>query len=201
MTATVNFFKRLTKLFYPIIVLNTTLFICFPIFAAENQQKLVQDARTVKHIADSNEPTLIKALLDDGLDVNTVFDFDGTLLIMAVKAGSDEIVRYLLESGADVNLESPVDGNALIAAAKYNRLKIAQQLIEAGARIDTWVENDETALINASREGHYQMVKYLLANGADANYGVEAKEGFRSPLNQAKNKAIKSLLKQHGAKK
>lgn len=200
MNATVNLFKKITNSFYLIILLNTTIIMCFPIFAAENQHDLQPNAQTAKYVIDTKEPTLIKALIDNGWDINTVFDFDGTLLIMAVKTGSDEIVSYLLSNGADVNLESPVDGNALIAAAKYNQLDIAQQLLDAGAKVDAWVENDETALINASREGHYKMVKFLLESGADADYGVQAKEGFRSPLNQAKTKSIRDLLKQYGAK-
>ena len=200
MKSTVNLFKRITNSFYLNIAINTTIFMCFSLYAGYPQHYEKPEARVAKHVADSNDPVLIKAILDGGVDINTIYDFDGTLLIMSVKAGSEKAVSYLLEEGADVNLKSPVDGNALIAAAKYNQIEIAQQLVDAGAQVDAWVENDETALINASREGHYQMVKFLLENGADADYGVQAKEGFRSPLNQAKTESIKNLLKQHGAK-
>lgn len=200
MKTTASLFTGRINSYYLIIFIYATIFMSASLFAGYPQHFEKPEARVAKHVADSNEPALVKALLDGGIDINTVFDFDGTLLIMAVKAGSDNTVSYLLEKGANVNLKSPVDGNALIAAAKYDRIEIAQQLIDAGAEVDAWVENDETALINASREGHYRMVKFLLEKGADANYGVQAKEGFRSPLNQAKTDAIKNLLKQHGAK-
>ncbi|WP_340677246.1 ankyrin repeat domain-containing protein [Paraglaciecola sp.] len=152
----------------------------------------------------SNDYQAVVKMLDKGLDINGTIDGDGTLLIMAIKAGHDAMVYSLIDAGADVNLTAVADGNPLISAAMMNNLSVAQRLVDEGALVDALVEHDETALINASRMGHFEMVKFFVEKGADVNLGVHVNtvKGsiYRSPLNGAKTDEIRHYLLRMGAK-
>jgi len=156
--------------------------------------------RAIRH----NDLNKVKALLNNGVDINENLEGDGTPLIIAVQRNKIELVQALIDLGADVNQATDIDGNALINAAMKNNVVIAQLLLEEGANVDTVVINDETALITASRAGHFEMVQFLVENGADVNLGVQVKlvkgTEYRSPLNGARNMKIKQYLESNGAK-
>jgi ankyrin repeat protein len=151
-----------------------------------------------------NDYQTVSNMLSNGLDINTVIEGDGSLLIMAIQAGHEAMVYDLIDAGADVNQAVSADGNPLINAAMTNNVNVAQRLFDNGALVDAIVEHDETALINASRKGHFEMVKFLVENGADVNLGVHVKtvKGsiYRSPLNGAKTPEISDYLLKMGAK-
>lgn len=145
--------------------------------------------------------SVLEKLLEAGIDINTPAVGDGTPLMIASAKGNLDMVESLLSLGANPNAFSEGDGNALIVAAKMNHADIAKRLLESGADINAIVAGDETALITASRFDNVAMVGLLLDNGADVNLSVVSDQGeLRSPLNQAKSEAIRTLLKRRGAK-
>lgn len=138
-----------------------------------------------------------------GIDIDTPAIGDGTALIIAVREDSMKMVDALIDMGADVNQSSRGDGNPLIVAAMNNNLRMAKRLLDYGADVNAVVIDDESALINASRRGSLEMTKLLVEHGADVNLKVRTRmvDGgvVRSPLNMARNKAVRDYLLSHGA--
>lgn len=170
-----------------------------------------------KHTASSREPTqldrdliaaaeagdiaAVNKLVELGANVDARIRGDGTALIRASRAGQLPMVDQLLQLGADADKPSRGDGNPLIAAASGGHGDVVERLLAAGADVDAVVPGDETPLINAARRGHLEIVKRLVAHGADVNLGVNADMGeWRSPLNQARNGAVRDYLLSQGAR-
>jgi beta-lactamase regulating signal transducer with metallopeptidase domain len=152
-----------------------------------------------------NDINAIKALQNEGVDINTPALGDGTALMIAVKKDKANMVKGLLALGADVDQSSEGDGNPLIVAAMSNNVKLAELLLDNGADINAVVPRDETPLINASRFGFLDMTELLVSRGADVNLSVTTgiSDGYeiRSPLNQAGSREIQDLLIANGAVK
>ena len=149
---------------------------------------------------DAGDIKAVRMLIEKGVDPDAGVLGDGTALILASRQGKLAIVEALLEAGAGVDVASRGDGNPLIMAAKAGHDDVVARLIKAGADPDAIVPGDETPLINAARAGHLETVEYLVEHGADVNLGVTADFGqWRSPLNQARDEAIRSYLIDHGA--
>lgn len=150
-----------------------------------------------------NDITTIKAIQNQGVDINTPAIGDGTALIIAVKQDNRNMVQALLDLGADVNQSSRGDGNPLIMAAMTNNIDLAQLLIDNGAEVNAIVRRDETPLINATRRGYFAMTKLLVEQGADVNLSlrVSSYDGgkIRSPLNMSRNSEITNYLIDNGA--
>jgi beta-lactamase regulating signal transducer with metallopeptidase domain len=144
----------------------------------------------------------MRALVHAGTDVNARVLGDGTALIQAVRTRDLATVDALLALGADPNRAALGEGNPLIAAAHLGAQPIVERLVAAGADVNRVVTYDETPLINAARGGHLQTVRYLVAHGANVNFGVEA-DGWlgrwRTPLNQARDPAVRAYLIERGA--
>lgn len=159
------------------------------------------DAGQLLEAAATGEIDQVQQLLASGVDVGSRVRGDGTALIVASRAGHLPVVEALLAAGADADQSSRGDGNPLIAAAMAGHADIAERLLVAGADIDAVVAGDETALINAARRGHLEVVQLLVARGADVNLGVRTLSGqWRSPLNQARDAAVRDYLVSQGAK-
>ncbi|NNG41847.1 peptidase M56, BlaR1 [Pseudoalteromonas sp. NEC-BIFX-2020_002] len=151
-----------------------------------------------------NDIGAIKALKNDGVDINVPVIGDGTALMIAVKQNNKAMTQALIDLGADVNQSSSGDGNPLIVAAMSNNIELATLLLDNGADINAIVPRDETPLINAAYFGFYDMSQLLVARGADVNLAVTTgvSDGYqrRSPLNRARTESIKALLIANGAR-
>jgi len=130
--------------------------------------------RALVEAAADGEMTDVKALLDQGANINAAVDGDGSPLIAAARAGDRELVTFLLDRGADVNQVVEGDGSPLIMAAAEGHLVIVELLLAHGADVNTVVPSDETALIQASGSGHLPIVQLLVSRGADVNTRVWA---------------------------
>lgn len=152
-----------------------------------------------------NDIATIRAMQNDGVDINTPAIGDGTALIIAIKTNNQTMVQSLIDLGADVNQSSLGDGNPLITAAMTNNLALANLLISYGADVNSMVPRDETPLINATRRGYLEMTQLLVGQGADVNLEVQTgpSDGnrIRTPLNMAATQAVKDFLIQNGATK
>jgi len=169
------------------------------------QQQSKSDAQMLITAAAANRFSVIKQLVNDGVDIDTPALGDGTALMIAISKDNIDMIDNLLALGANVNATSPGDGNPLILASKLGNLTVVKKLISQGAIIDQQVKGDETALINASSQGELAVVKYLVTQGADVNLAVEAKTRFgtemRSPLSQASSRKVRDYLIDQGATK
>ena len=111
----------------------------------------------------------VKALLDDGIDVNAGIDGGGTALYAASRIGNLEIVKLLLDRGAEVNITDTDGGSVLGVAAQDGHIEIVKILIAKGAKVNTSSNDGVTALLLASQNGYFEVVKELLAKNAKVN--------------------------------
>ena len=88
----------------------------------------------------SNNPEIVKILLNAGADLNKQ-DIDGnTALIHAVYFNSIEVATLLLEAGVDIDKQDNYGNTALMSAASSNRRENVELLLNYGA--DEFILND-----------------------------------------------------------
>lgn len=119
--------------------------------------------------ATRGEETIVKLLLEAGVDVNNKIGRYGTALTIASRGGHEDVVRMLIQSGADVNIQGGVHQNALYAASLLGWENVVQILLDNGADPNVVSGNNVTALYVASGRGHENVVRILLSKGADPN--------------------------------
>lgn len=106
--------------------------------------------------------------LRHGKNPNITVSGYGTLLHVAAKYSSTEIVEILLAFRAEVNAKSQVGETPLNLAAERGDLSIVQLLIENGAEY-IYQHPNTTPLHSAVSKGHIDVVKYLIEHGAKVN--------------------------------
>ncbi|HLK59267.1 MAG TPA: ankyrin repeat domain-containing protein [Chthonomonadaceae bacterium] len=141
------------------------------------------------------DPTLVKALLEHGANVDFQ-DRDGITPLMAATGNlCPKNVRVLLEHGANPNRKDGSGGTAL----RYADAECAKLLIQNGADIHAIDDNGQTPLCALCMLGLDESAQMLIRQGADVN--VKDKNG-NTPLILASRKCrldtVKMLL-EHGA--
>jgi len=118
------------------------------------------------------QETVVRLLLDHGVDVNAEWGNYGTALYAASQEGHEKIVILLLSRNADVNITGRYHRTALDAASFRGHENIARLLLANGADIEP--EYRRSALVQASAGGHQEIVSLLLNKGAD----IDARSKF-----------------------
>jgi uncharacterized protein len=132
------------------------------------------------------EINTVKALLDEGADINASNDYGKTLLIGASYLGNLDGVKMLLARGAEVNKTDKSGQSPLLAAS----IPMVGYFSVEG-RVEFWF---------APAPDRIEIVKLLLAKGADVN---RADNEGATPLFVARiygNDQIVALLKKNGAR-
>ena len=130
--------------------------------AAADDMRLVDAAKR-------NEPAAVRALLDEGLDVDTRHPDGSTALLWAAYYDDDETVDLLLAAGADANAANEYGAAPLPLAARNRNARIATALLAAGADPHAVKPSGETVLMAAARGGSRDVVDLLLTRGVDVN--------------------------------
>ena len=87
------------------------------------------------HFAVKESPEIAGLLIQRKADVGARDDYGNTALILAARAGVQDVVRLLVESGADVNAANPLTGDGpLDVALQEGRTEIADFLRSKGAK-------------------------------------------------------------------
>ncbi len=108
----------------------------------------------------------VKALLDQGANVNARDSLGFTALMFAAKSGNTSTVKLLLENGADVNAKSRMLGyTALINAAAFGDEEMVRVLIAQGANVNARNDDGVTALTIAEEADKPANVKLLKSLG------------------------------------
>ena len=90
-------------------------------------------------------PTILRALINDGRDVNSRGEEGATFLLYATAECSYECVKLLVEAGTDINASADDGATPLTQAAKwiYFRPDIVRTFLNAGANVNAeFTDND-----------------------------------------------------------
>ena len=155
-----------------------------PLLAGTREDALLDAVR-------KSDAAAVKALLDEGVPVDTKFRYDRTALSFAADRGDVAIVKLLLDRGADADaLDTFYKNTALGWAAYKGHAEVVRLLLERTKR------GGGSALLSGVFAGKPEVVDVVLASGKvsarDLSYVLEAAE--RSP-----NKDIVERLRKAGA--
>lgn len=142
----------------------------------------------------SDDTSAAIALLNRGVDVNTVDISGNTLLMLAVRENNEQLLEQLILRRARLNVRNRDGDTAVRMAAFGGKLPFVQRLVEAGAEVNMY---GWSPLSYAAFNGHAAIVEYLLKRGAEINATTE--NGFTALLIAARNghlSVVDVLLKQ-----
>jgi ankyrin repeat protein len=121
----------------------------------------------------------VRQFVEHGTDVNAVVSLDRddksiSVLGLAAKHASAEVIRYLVESGADVSYVDP-NGYSVLLCAVFRRFAerhdapsdYLEYLVAAGAPLDAESKYGETLVSVCSNRGRFKLLKFFLDAGAD----------------------------------
>ena len=115
----------------------------------------------------------VKALLQQGGDVNAAQGDGMTALHWAAMKNDAELAQMLVYAGANVKATTRLGSNTpLVLAARNGNAPVVQVLLEAGADAKAATSTGTTPLMLAAASGSTEAVTALLAAGSD----LEAKE-------------------------
>jgi ankyrin repeat protein len=129
------------------------------------------EAQTLPAAAMDDDIDAVRALLKQGVNVNSAQGDGTTALHWAAIRDDLELGRLLIHSGADVNAATRIGGlTPLYLAAGAGNAAMISELLKAGASAKAASSvNGTTALMKASAAGGVEAVKLLLDHGADPN--------------------------------
>ena len=122
------------------------------------------------------ERATIRALLDQGVDVNAPQGDGATALHWAVHLNDHETVSALLDAGAEVDATNDLQVAPLLIAATSGDAAVVRLLLDAGADPNGGPPERERPLMRAAWVGTVGVVTALLDAGADPN-GASAEQG------------------------
>ena len=114
----------------------------------------------------------VRALLTEGVDVNTARADGATALIWAAHWDEIDVVDLLLRAGADVNAAEGQGVTPLALACENASAAMVAKLLSAGANPNAAQTNGLSPLTIAARTGNLDIVKALLAHGARVNAAI-----------------------------
>jgi ankyrin repeat protein len=121
----------------------------------------------------------VKALIEQEVDVNGVFEGERPPLLEAISCGNCGMAKLLIEGGADVNARNQHGETPLMKAVETGILGMVHLLLDKGASANQENEhgapvlNYAVSLSNAYAERE-QIIRLLAENGAD----IESKFAF-----------------------
>lgn len=107
--------------------------------------------RKLLKAAELGETEVVREMLADGVDPNTVDNLGMSSLHRAAKTGNMEIVQLLLQRDADINLQFRLGGyTAGQFAAHYFKFPVLEELVAYGADIKHETKNARSVLTYSS---------------------------------------------------
>ncbi len=134
----------------------------------------------------------IKAMLENGEDVNQLDEDAQTAIQVAAKAGDMAIFKLLLDAGAKADVPDRKGRTALTEASKRGHLDIVKLLLEKGADPIRADVKDATPFHMASKKGHHEVAQLLIDAGADVLLSKANYKGY-TPLHEAARKGKEEL--------
>ena len=152
----------------------------------------------------------VQFLLAQGVDVNSVSEWQGSALNGAAIGGHAEVVKLLLDNGADPNSGPGKNGdlralhcamlNAMLNPEWGTAQVTTQLLLDAGADIDSLTNLAcQTPLFLAVEVGSTQLCQFLLEKGANVHSQDVKQQTCLHVASQTGNRDIVEVLLQYGA--
>ena len=141
--------------------------------AAQSRCTTLYNGKTLSHWAGQGNLTAVKALIQNGCDVDSI-SFTDTPLLAAIKStnsGTIEVMKWLIKNGADVFLRDSSNRIPLMHAALHNNLAAAKLVIH-DAETTVYV-SDETKEKAISALSGYYIIGYDIGKKA-LNYARTA---------------------------
>ncbi|MFC1781735.1 ankyrin repeat domain-containing protein [Planctomycetota bacterium] len=138
----------------------------------------------------------VRALIQEGVNIEAL-DSDGrTALYCAAQAGQVEIAELLIGEGADVKatIRARARGETpLHTAAANGHKEAAELLIVKGANVNAKIRGggEETPLHTAAANGHKEVAELLIARGANVN---AKNNSGQTPLHRAARDGQKDVV-------
>jgi ankyrin repeat protein len=126
------------------------------------------DLRLVEAAAQQDKPA-VRALLRQGVDVNTARADGATALLYAAHWNDLEMADLLIKAGARVNNAEDHGVTPLARACENISVGMVEKLLKAGANPNAALNSGLTPLMVAARTGSLELVKLLLGFGAKVN--------------------------------
>ncbi len=126
------------------------------------------DVRLVDAAAEQDAQA-VRALLNEGIDVNEPRADGTTALLWAAHWDDREMAELLLDAGAQVNAADDHGEVPLMRACENASLAMVKALVAAGADVNAAKASGLTSLMIAAGTGSVQVVRALLAGGADVS--------------------------------
>lgn len=164
---------------------------------------LLKQAPAIMHAASSNNPDLVKLLIEHGADPNqTEAGGYRTALHVAAVLDRPAIIEMLLQNGADP--DPPGSRTPLHFASEYQKVRSVQALLAGGADPNAQTSTQgKTALIYAVTWGPAQgstvTVRVLLENGADPDQVDSNGSTVLHHAVKARKEAVIPILIEFGA--
>ena len=122
--------------------------------------------------AKAQDVAAVRALLDEGIDVNAARADGVTALLWAAHWDDIETAALLLRAGADADTAEDQGVTPLLGACENGSAAMVGLLLSAGANAATPQANGVTPLMMAARTGALDIVRTLVARGADATAAI-----------------------------
>ena len=119
---------------------------------------------------------ILDALLNAGADLHTEYLREDSVLMLAVRFASSEVVSFLISKGDGVNARYQDNKTALHYASTYRNVDIVKALLDGGADANAQDKAGKTPLMTAidhifvsasSRDSKIENIEELLDRGAD----------------------------------
>lgn len=174
-------------------------------FGVESFKIMDDEGFTLMSYAAANgHESVIRYLIQKGLDCNTPNLYGWSPLMQAAYYGWLPAVGRLLDCGARINDVNNLGTTALLCACKNGYYSIAEMLIKKGAEVNAPEKNScgFTPLMAACQSGNEQMVRLLLTHGADPNAKLKGSGWTALMLASLNNhKEVVKILLANGADK
>jgi ankyrin repeat protein len=153
------------------LILNLMLFLGLASVASAG--KLEEDK--LRDAAEKGDIVTVRALLDQGVDINAKSVSGNTALLCAAQNNHSDMMRFLIDKGADVNAKGKDDGTgaatAILFAATNGQADIVKLLLDRGADVNAATNKiyGNMTLVGALSAGHSDVAKILIERGADTS--------------------------------
>ena len=126
-----------------------------------------QDDSRIADAAQRRDPETARALIDQGVDVDTPQADGATALAWAAHWDDPAMAELLLRAGATVDIANDLGVTPLMLASENGSAPMVELLLRAGANPNAVRPAGGTALMMAARSGDTTVVRRLIAAGAD----------------------------------